>query len=262
MKSGNPVLRESVFSGVSFQETSSGASAAVSTPMTIQGTMAKTAVLLLAVLAASIFTFQKTVAGGNPMPWVLGGAIGALIVGMVISFKPRLAPTLALPHAALEGLFLGAISAFYAVNFSGKEAIAGLGGNIVLTAVVLTFTVALSMFGLYAFRVIRVTDKLRSIVMAATAGIMLFYLVNFALSFFGLNLAFHRQGAIGIAFSLFVVGLAAFNLLLDFDIIERGAQRGAPKWMEWFGAFALIVTLVWLYIEILRLLAILASNRD
>ena len=262
MKSGNPVLRESVFQGVSFRQGDSGSSAVVSAPMTVQGTMAKTALLLLAATFAAAFTYQKTLAGANPMPWALGGVIGGLILAMVISFKPKLAPMFALPYALLEGLFLGAISAIYAIQFSGENALFGVGGSIVFSAVVLTFAVSFAMFGLYAFRVIRVTEKLRSIVIAATAGIMFFYLINFVLGFFGLDIAFHRSGAFGIGFSLFVVALAAFNLLIDFDLIERGTRSGAPKYMEWFGAFALIVTLVWLYIELLRLLAIIANSRD
>ncbi len=262
MKTGNPVLRESVFKGVSFREGDSGTSAVVSAHMSVQGTMAKTAILLLAVTIAATFTFQKTLEGANPMPWAFGGAIGALVLAVVISFKPKLAPLFALPHALLEGLFLGAISGVYAIQFSGENALFGAGGNIVFSAVVLTFAVAFAMFGLYAFRVIKVTQRLRSIVIAATAGIMMFYWINFILGFFGLDIGFHRSGTFGIAFSLFVVGLAAFNLLIDFDIIERGARRGAPKYMEWFGAFALIVTLVWLYIELLRLLSIIANNRD
>jgi uncharacterized YccA/Bax inhibitor family protein len=193
------------------------------------------------------------------MPWMIGGVISGAIVALVISFKPRLAPSLAVPYALLEGLFLGAISAFIAQRVPADS---GIGGGIVFQAVVLTFTTALSMLALYAFRIIRVTEKLRSIVMAATGAVMLFYLVSFALSLFGVQMGMlHGSGNLSIGISLFVVGLAAFNLLLDFDFIERGARHGAPKAMEWFGAFALMVTLVWLYLEILRLLAKF-SRRD
>ena len=152
----------------------------------------------------------------------------------------------------------------YAMASAGPDGgpVPGVGGGIVMQAVVLTFATAFAMLALYAFRVIRVTEKLRSIVIAATGGIMLFYLVAFVLGMFGVGVPLiHSSGTMGIAFSVFVVGLAAFNLLLDFDIIERGAKTGAPKWMEWFGGFALIVTLVWLYIEILRLLSKL-QDRD
>ncbi len=259
MRSGNPVLKESVFKGVSFRDEG----AVITAPMTIQGVMAKTAILLLAVTAAASFTYQKAYATGFPAAWVIGGVIGALILTFVISFKPKLAPMLAVPHALLEGLFLGGISAMYAMTSSGADGgpIPGVGGSIVLQAVILTFAVAFAMLGLYAFRIIRVTERLRSIVIAATAGIALFYVIAFVLNMFGVGVPLiHSSGTMGIAFSVFVVGLAAFNLLLDFDVIERGAKSGAPKWMEWFGGFALIVTLVWLYIEILRLLSKLQSR--
>lgn len=254
MRSGNPVLRQSVFRD---------ATSAASAPMTVEGTMMKTAMLLAVVTVAAAIAFQQTLAGGSPMVWVIGGALGSLVLGAVIAFKPHLAPSLAVPHAGLEGLFLGAISAMYAVAYpEAGQLVPGVESNIIFSAVLLTFAVSFAMFGLYAFRIIKVTQKLRSIVFAATGGIMLFYLINFGLGFFGMDVGFHRSGMFGIGFSLFVVGLAAFNLLLDFDLIERGAKGGAPKWMEWFGAFALIVTLVWLYIEILRLLAILARSND
>lgn len=260
MNSGNPVLRESVFKDVTFR--GEGTSMASST-MTVQGTMAKTAVLLLAVIAAAAFTYQKTTTGGSAMPWMLGGLLGGLVLGFVISFKPKLAPMLAMPHALLEGLFLGALSGMYALKFPGDTSpIPGTSGSLVFTAVVATFAVTFAMLALYAFRVIKVTEKLRSIVIAATAGIALFYGIAMVLRLFGVDMSFYRTGGIGIAFSLFAIGLAAFNLLIDFDMIERGAKGGAPKFMEWFGGFALIVTLVWLYIELLRLLAILAQNDD
>lgn len=254
--SNNPVLRDSVFSGTSFQSQSG----AVATQMTVQGTMAKTAFLLLAVMLSAAYTWKLAIDDpGKAMPWMIGGGVVGFIVAMVISFKPRLAPSLAVPYALLEGLFLGAISAFIAQSVPADS---GIGGGIVFQAVVLTFTTALSMLALYAFRIIRVTEKLRSIVMAATGAVMLFYLVSFALSLFGVQMAMlHGSGPLSIGISLFVIGLAAFNLLLDFDFIERGARHGAPKAMEWFGAFALMVTLVWLYLEILRLLAKF-SRRD
>ena len=248
--SNNPVLKDSVFSGTSFQSQTG----ALTSQMTVQGTMAKTAFLLLAVTLSAAYTWKLAVDDpSRAMPWMLGGAIGGFIVAMVISFKPKLAPSLAVPYALLEGLFLGAISALVAQSVPADS---GVGGGIVFQAVMLTFTTALSMLALYAFRIIRVTERLRSIVMAATGAVMLFYLVSFALSFFGVQMTMlHGSGPMSIGFSLFVVGLAAFNLLLDFDFIERGARQGAPKAMEWFGAFALMVTLVWLYLEILRLLA-------
>lgn len=254
--SNNPVLKASVFSGTSFQSQSG----AVTTQMTVQGTMAKTAFLLLAVTLSAAYTWKLAVDDpSRAMPWMIGGGIAGFIVAMVICFKPKMAPSLAVPYALLEGLFLGAVSAVVAQSVPADGAV---GGGIVFQAVVLTFTTALSMLALYAFRIIRVTEKMRSIVMTATGALILFYLVSFALSFFGVQMGMlHGSGTLSIGFSLFVVGLAAFNLLLDFDLIERGARLGAPKAMEWYGAFALMVTLVWLYLEILRLLAKL-SRRD
>ena len=254
--SNNPVLKNSVFSGTSFQSQSS----AVTTQMTVQGTMAKTAFLLLAVMASAAYTWKLTLDDpSRAMPWMFGGVIGGFIVALVISFKPTLAPSLAVPYALLDGLSLGAISAFIAQSVPTDS---GIGGGIVFQAVVLTFTTAFSMLALYAFRIIRVTEKLRSIVMAATAAVMLFYVVSYALGFFGVQMEMlHGSGNLSIGISLVVIGVAAFNLLLDFDLIERGARRGAPKAMEWYGAFGLMVTLVWLYLEILRLLAKF-SRRD
>lgn len=246
--SNNPVMRESVFRGTGF-----GATAETAT-MTVQGTMAKTAILLLALTFSAAYTWRMGVESpASVMPWMWGGALGGLVVALVISFKPALAPSLALPYALLEGLFLGAISVLIA---GSVPADAGVGGGIVFQAVVLTITTAFSMLALYAFRIIKVTERLRSVVMAATGAVMLFYLVSMVLGFFGVQMtALHGSGNISIGISLFVVGLAAFNLLIDFDFIERGSRSGAPKAMEWYGAFALMVTLVWLYLEILRLLA-------
>lgn len=260
MRTGNPAINESVFSDVTF----GGRSAAEgqverSGTMTVQGSMAKTAILLLAVLVSASFTYTKAAAeGAAVMPWMWGGLIGGFVTALIIIFKPNMAPTLAVPYALLEGLFLGAVSAFYGASVGE---VGGFGGGIVFQAVTLTFATALGMFGLYAFRVIRVTDKLRSIVIAATGGIALYYVIAIVAGMFGVTVPFiHDGGTMGIAFSVFVVGLAAFNLLLDFDIIERGVKAGAPKSMEWYGAFSLMVTLVWLYIEMLRLLAKLNSD--
>ncbi|QDV06261.1 Bax inhibitor 1 like protein [Planctomycetes bacterium Poly30] len=270
MRSSNPVLRDSAFQssieGARFGSAEQDQLARGL--MTVQGTMAKTAMLLAAVVVAASFTWRKFMlaadglpSGSSIMPWMLGGVIAGFALSLIIMWKPKLAPSLALPYALAEGLFLGAISAVYARSFSGENAVAGLGGGIVFQAVTLTFTVALSMFGLYAFRIIRVTERLRSIVFAATGGIALFYLLSFVLGFFGIHMPLiHSSGMAGIGFSMFVVGLAAFNLLLDFDLIERGARGGAPKYMEWYGAVALLITLVWLYIEILRLLGKLRSD--
>jgi len=252
MNTSNPALRPEVF-----REAHREALATEAT-MTMQGTMLKTSALLAAVMVSAIYTWQISFAGGNALPWALGGVIAGLVLGLVVSFKPKLAPMLALPYALAEGLFLGAISAVYAQRYGGPES------GLVLQAVTLTFGVAFSMLALYGLRIIKVTERLKSTILVATGGLMLFYLISFVLSFFMQSspLASISQSSsmLSIGFSLFVVGLAAFNLLLDFDLIERGSNEGAPKYMEWYGGFALLVTLIWLYIEVLRLLSKLRSR--
>ena len=270
MRTSNPVLKESAFAPAHAGPTfgSSLEEQERVSRMTIQGTLAKTAVLLAVAVVAASFTWQKAMPLSEGVPsdaniaaWSIGGMLGGFILSLIIMWKPKLAATLALPYAALTGLFLGAVSGMYFLRFSGVEAVAGLGGSIVFQAVTLTFAVTLAMLGLYSFRIIKVTDRLRSILFSATAGIMLFYGVAFVLGFFGIQVPLiHSSGMMGIGFSVFVVGLAAFNLLLDFDMIERGSNAGAEKHMEWYGAVGLMVTLVWLYIELLRLLAKLRSN--
>jgi uncharacterized YccA/Bax inhibitor family protein len=174
-------------------------------------------------------------------------------------FKKEWSPWLAPLYALLEGLFVGAVSAFFEYQFaSAQGGYAGGYSGIVLQAVGLTFCVVASMYLLYTFKVIRVTQQLRSIIFIATAGIGLFYLVVM-ISNWGFNVAmpsFLIEGSmLGIGFSVFVVALAALNLVLDFDMIEKASAAGAPKYMEWYGAFGLLVTIVWLYLEILRLLS-------
>jgi uncharacterized YccA/Bax inhibitor family protein len=185
-------------------------------------------------------------------PWMLGGAIGGLIVAIITAFKKAWSPITAPLYAALEGLFLGGVSAFYEARFHG----------IVIQAVVLTFGTALALLMAYKSRIIQATQNFKLGVAAATGGIFLLYLASFILSFFKINIGFiHSNGLFGIIFSLAVVAIAALNLVLDFDFIEQGAAHGAPKFMEWYGAFGLMVTLVWLYLEILRLLGKARSRR-
>ena len=173
--------------------------------------------------------------------------IGGFIVAMITMFKPTIAPWTSPIYAALEGVLLGAISQFVELRY---------GGGIALQAVTLTCGVLFIMLFVYATRIIRVTEKLKMGIVVATSALCLFYLVTMLLRLFGMEMPFvFAGGTYGIAFSLFVVGLAAFNLLLDFDFIENASASQAPKYMEWYGAFSLIVTLVWLYLELLRLLA-------
>lgn len=248
-KSGNPVLGEKAFRGLSYSGQSTER-------MTMQGTMNKTGLLMLLVLAGAYFTWDAASKGQNVQVYMLGGAIGGFVVALVTIFKKEWSAYTAPAYALLQGLFLGAISAYYNYAFEAKMP------NIITNAVGLTVSVGIGMFLLYHFRIIKVTEKFRSVIFMATAGIAIFYLVVMVARLFGAQVAFmHDSSMLGIGISLFIVGIAAMNLLLDFDMIEQGASIGAPKYMEWFGGFSLLVTLIWLYLEILRLLSRFASNK-
>jgi len=189
--------------------------------------------------------------------WMWIGIIGGLITAVAICFKPTWAPYLAPAYGLLEGLFIGGISAIVNDAFSKKYP------GIVMQAVGLTFGVAIAMFLLYNFRVIKATEKFRSVIFTATAGIGIFYLITIVLGWFHISVPFmYDSSLLGIGISLFVIAIAALNLILDFDMIEKGAEQGAPKFMEWYGAFGLMVTLVWLYLEILRLLMRFGNSRN
>lgn len=218
--------------------------------MTFSGTLTATAVCLAVLVAAAVVgwsSVEQDPFGGVSMPgWLFIALIGGLGVAVLTIFKPSFARFTAPLYAGIQGLVVGAISAVFNMEYDG----------IVLQAVGLTAAVAAVMVFLYATRIIEVTHKLRMMIVAATAGIALFYMVGLVIRLFGGDIPLvHDTGAIGIAFSLFVVGIAAFNLLLDFDLIENGVRAGAPPYMEWYAAFGLTVTLVWLYLEMLRLLA-------
>jgi uncharacterized YccA/Bax inhibitor family protein len=232
MRSGNPALSDSTFRGLPRVGDES---------MTIQGTVNKTGIALLVVVAGAAVTWNT----GNPI-LMLGGLIGGLVLGLVTAFKKEWAPYTTLPYALLEGLFLGGLSRVYEAQYQG----------IVPLAVGITLGVLAALLAAYKSRLIRVTENFRLGVVAATGGIALFYLISFGLSFLNIRIPYiHESGPIGIIFSLVVVGIASMNLVLDFDFIERGSTMNAPKFMEWYGAFGLLVTLIWLYLEILRLLA-------
>jgi len=237
-ESNNPVLKEKTFREASLDH-SNGV-------MTINGTVAKMSFLLLMVMSAAIYSWGADARGQNVMPFLLVGGLGGFILALVIIFKKEWAPYLAPAYALAEGLFLGVISAMYA----------GLYQGIVLQAVGLTFGTFAGMLILYKLGVIRATERFKSIVFTATAGIAIFYLLAWVLRMFNINIPFLHEGStIGIVFSLVVVAIAALNLILDFDMIETGVAQGAPKYFEWYASFGLLVTLVWLYLEILRLLS-------
>ncbi len=245
MRSGNPAL-----TAETFQRTAVGTG---DETMTVSGTVNKTALALLILLVGATYTWNLG-AAGDPRVGMLtmGGVIGGLIAALVTVFKKEWAPISTPIYAALEGLALGGISVAFETRYPG----------IVSQAVFLTFGTLGALLLAYRSGLIRATENFKLGVVAATGGIMVVYLISFVLSFFGTSVPLiHSSGTFGILFSLFVVGIAALNLVLDFDFIEEGAEHGAPKFMEWYAAFGLLVTLIWLYLEILRLLAKLQDRR-
>jgi uncharacterized YccA/Bax inhibitor family protein len=244
MRSGNPALTADTFNR--FQAVP-GADA-----MTLGGTVNKTALSLGILLVAASYIWNRGPADPSLPAWTLISVIAGFIVAMVTVFKQSWAPYTTPVYAAVEGVALGGISVVFEARYPG----------IVSQAVFLTFGTLGALLLAYRSGLIKATENFKLGVVAATGGIGLFYLASFILGFFGVNVPLiHSSGTFGILFSLFVVVIAALNLVLDFDFIERGAERGAPKYMEWYGAFGLLVTLVWLYLEILRLLAKLQDRR-
>ncbi len=239
IRTSNPTLNQKAFREVigTFTE-----------PMTLPGTVNKTGILLLCVMATAVWTWHLFMQTHSPasvaMPMMVG-VIGGFIMAIVTTFKKEWSPITAPIYALLEGLALGGISAVLEVRFPG----------IAIQAVSLTFGTLLVLLFAYSSGLIRVTEKFRLGVIAATGAIALFYLLQFVLGFFGVHFAtVNGSGPIGIVVSVVVVVIASLNLVLDFDFIQSAARAGAPKYMEWYGAFGLMVTLVWLYLEILRLL--------
>lgn len=252
-KSGNPTLSEKKFSSTIIPDMVSDGHT-----MTVRGTLNKFGFLFLLTLGTAFYSWKEVAGGGDAWSLILIGVFGGLAAAITVSFKKEWSPYLAPAYALLEGLFVGAVSAYfeYAVS-STQDGYRGGYSGIVVQAVGLTFSVVAAMYLLYKFNIIQVTQTFKAVILTATAGIALFYLVCWGLTLFNANLpSFIFEGSpIGIGFSVFVVALAALNLILDFDMIEKGSQMGAPKYMEWYGAFGLLVTIVWLYMEILRLLA-------
>ncbi len=248
MRTANPALNGNTFGRATYGSASSGR-------MTINGTVNKTGVLLVILLIPATWiwgqvygAWQSPAAG----PLMMGGVIGGLVFALVTIFKKEWSPVTAPLYAACEGLVLGGISALMEMKFPG----------IVIQAVALTAGTLLCLLLAYRSGLIRATENFKLGIVAATGAIAMIYLTSFILGFFGVRIPFiHENGLIGIGFSLVVVVIAALNLVLDFDFIEQGAEHGAPKYMEWYAAFGLMVTLVWLYLEILRLLAKLNSRR-
>ena len=240
MRSGNPVLQESTFTDISQR--------GYVQPMTLTGVVNRSVLMLLLVAAAAASVWSYSASHPAVIyPAVMTGALGGFVVAIATSFKRNWAPVTAPVYAVLEGLVIGGISMVMEQRFPG----------LVLQAVLLTFGVMFALLAAYQSRIIRPSETFKSVIVGATFGIVVVYLVSMVVQLFfhtAIPLIFD-SGPVGITFSLVVVGIAALNLVLDFDFIENGIAYGAPKWMEWYAAFGLTVTLVWLYIEILRLLA-------
>jgi uncharacterized YccA/Bax inhibitor family protein len=266
MRSSNPALNDKVFRPETTAVIDTTAIArstfndqapppvGVDQRMTIGGVIEKSAFLLLLVVAGGAFGWsqvERTEVSVSVPGWLLVALLGGLGLAFLTIFKPKLAPFTSPAYAVVMGLVVGALSALYESQFQG----------IVLQAVGLTVGVFAVMLALFALRIVKVTDKLRAGIMMATGAVMLVYIASFVMRIFGADVPFiHDTGLVGIGFSLAVVVIASMNLLLDFDMIEQGAAAGAPKHLEWYGAFGLLVTIIWLYLELLRLLSKLRSR--
>ncbi|MEO7067857.1 MAG: Bax inhibitor-1/YccA family protein [Rhodanobacter sp.] len=250
MQSGNPALNKHTFLDVANGALVSHGDDA----MTINGTVNKTGFLLVLVLVGAMYSWSQytgPASVGALYPLMIGGAIGGLVLALITAFKKTWSPYTAPFYAVVEGVFIGALSVIFEARYPG----------VVMQAVGLTFGTMAAMLIAYRSGLIKVTEKFKMGIVAATGGILLLYVANFAMSFFGHSMGFiNGSSMLGIGFSAVVVVIAALNLVLDFDFIESGVKAGAPKYMEWYGAFALVVTLVWLYLEILRLLSKLQSR--
>jgi uncharacterized YccA/Bax inhibitor family protein len=235
LRSGNPALQGDIFKKSAVMDTSD--------VMTVSGAVNKSFFMLILLVFSASFVWSRPEAAA---PFLFPSVILGFIVALVTIFKKEYSPITAPIYALIQGVVLGTVSSFFEMRYPG----------IVIQAVGLTISTLFCMLFAYKSGVIKVTEKFKLGVVAATGGIAVLYVVSIIMGFFGANIGFiHSSGPMGIGFSVFVVIIAALNLVMDFDLIEKGAQYHAPKYMEWYGAFALMVTLVWLYLEILRLLA-------
>ncbi|MDP4264479.1 MAG: Bax inhibitor-1/YccA family protein [Bacteroidota bacterium] len=241
-KSSNPTLQEKSYEGTIFQGMTAGDT------MTVKGTLNKFGFLVLMMIGSTVFSWSQFNKGGDPMPLMLIGVFGGLALAIVMMIKKQWSPYIAPAYGIMEGLFVGSVSAMYDYAYPGLPT----------QAVALTLLVTLIMFLIYRYRIIKVTGKFRMVIVIATAAVGVFYLIQWITYLaMGSPIGSFTNAAtpLGIGFSILVVGLAALNLLLNFDTIEKGVDMKAAKYMEWYSAFGLLVTIVWLYLEILRLLS-------
>ncbi len=237
-KSSNPVLGDKILDK-DYVMVSEGS-------MTVSGAINKTLIFLAVLMASAFMGYNLMLSGKFPLSMMYAGIFVSIGLAFFAYFKPQYVMYTGSVYCVVKGMVVGALSGFYSILFPG----------IIMQALVLTGAVMAGMLFLYKAQIIKVTQKFRSVIIMATAGIAIFYFIALMLSMFGVSIPLlHSNGPMGIGFSLVVTALAALNLLLDFDFIEKGASRGLPKHMEWYGAFGLIITLVWLYLEILRLLS-------
>ncbi len=247
LKSSNPALQEKSYQGTILEGMSIGEE------MTLKGTMNKFGVLMMLMIGSTLFAWSQFYKGSDPMQLMMIGVFGGLGLAIVMAFKKQWSAYLAPAYAVLEGLFVGSISAMYDYAYPGLP----------MQAVALTLLVTLVMFLIYRYRIIKVTSQFRTIIVVATAAIAIFYLIQWiTYLIMGSPIGSFTNAAtpLGIGFSILVVALAALNLLLNFDTIEKGVELRAAKYMEWYSAFGLLVTIVWLYLEILRLLSKINRN--
>ena len=240
----NPMTQEKIYDGAVLD----------GEPMTVSGAVNKTIILLLTTFAVGVFSWTQAFNGYMDKVIMLmwGGIIAGFILAIIMRFKPQNAKVLSVAYAVCEGLAIGGLSAMYEMQLKG----------IVANAALITFLTLFMMLMLYKTGIIRATDTFKKVIFTATASIMLFYLVSIVISFFSPNfISIWNTGMLGIVLSVVFCAVAALNFILDFDFIEQGARNMAPKYFEWFGAFSLLVTIVWLYLELLRLLAQLSKNR-
>lgn len=255
-QTSNPVLGRKIFDSVSgvYSESES---------MTVRGAINKTLVMFFLVAASAFFVWQKffgAFAAEDPAMavsavrgYMFVGGFGGFVIAMIASFAPRKAAFFVPIYAILEGMFLGGLSATFEAMYPG----------LVIRAILLTFSVFFVMLMVYRQGIIKVTSGFKRGIIAAVGGVTLVYLISWIAGLLGFNFGLvNGTGSMSLIFSIIVVGIAAFSLMLDFDFVEKNAALGVPKYMEWYSAFGLMVSLVWLYINMLRLLAIFASNRD
>lgn len=242
MRTNNPMLKEDAFRKAPASHAA----------MTISGAVGKTFIMLVLLLSTAVYAYVQVIQNKMSMTVAIGALIIAAVIALVTVFVPKISPFTAPVYAAVEGIFLGTVSAIYMQQF---------GNQVVLQAVLLTVSILFAMLILYATRIIKVTDKFRMGVLSATLGVVLMYVTVAVLQLFGIAVPFlHDGGTIAIIISAVVIVIASLNLVLDFDFIESGAHYGAPKYMEWYGALGLMLTLVWLYLEILRFVSYFTRN--